>query len=259
MTDLGYEDDDGYFQPASRRAQRGKKAVVALAGLAALAAGGMFLVTEAVPAKDHLVPELAVPAPRRTAATRKPQPESPYAAPTRPSPNRPKPKSSPSLPAISAVAPQRSPVPAMSPSMSLAQRVVIVRAAALPSPMPRPVRAAAAEAQNVTVTETGTIRRDGATLRVISAPADLTGQRELSWVVDAGRPVGDAWCSQNFYYGPGVPVGENPALLVCWKTSEMRSVVTVAVNAGSRPSAADSVAALDRQWLRLDPEPIPPL
>ena len=274
MTDLGFSGDEGYpgdddgddfddgYEPAtSRRLRRGKKALVALAGLAALAAGGTVLVTEVMPAEIQLGPELAAPAPRRSPGpTRAPKADSPYLAPARTSAHRPKQKSPALVPIKSGAAPQRSPVPFTNPPMSLAQRVVLVRAAgssgALPLPMPRQLTAA--DAQDVTVVETGTIMGEGATLRVVSALGDLTGRRELSWVADAGQPVGDGHCSQNFYYGAGRPAGENPALMVCWRTSAVKSVFTVAVSAVGRPSAQSGVLALDRQWALLKTLPMPP-
>ena len=340
MTDFRYEGDPG--TRSSRRIRRGKQALVGVAGLAALTAGGLFLVTEVLPTKDAAVAELGAPAPAHPEApdpAGMPPVEPPGAAPTgvlpadtldvgpdaetpgdsgatglsasdplggaaAESPDAPpagpdadatapdpwaagppgtdaaglpgedagdapgadqagqgqaEPAPPPSPPVLSAVAPQRSPVPFMSPSMSLAQRVVIVRAAGVPVPAAMPPQLGVGVApQSVSVTDDGSIEREGATLRVVSAPGNLTGQRELAWVADAGQPVGDAFCSQRFHLGGSLPAGENPALLVCWKLSMLRSVFTVAVNAAGRPSAPFSVAALDREWARLGPEPLPP-
>ena len=156
MTDLGFSGDDGYEPDISRRLRRTKKVVVALAGLAALTAGGVVLVTEVMPAEVRLVPELAAPAPRLPIPMRAPKADSPYLAPARTSSHRSKRKHSELGPIKSAAAPRRSPVPFMSPPMSLAQRVAIVRAAdsdgVLPAPKPRPFAAVAATAPEITVT-----------------------------------------------------------------------------------------------------------
>jgi hypothetical protein len=41
-------------------------------------------------------------------------------------------------------------------------------------------------------------------------------------------------------------------MLVCWRTSARRSVVTVAVAEQGRPSSGDSVAVIQREWARLN-------
>jgi len=103
----------------------------------------------------------------------------------------------------------------------------------------------------VQVTNSGSLPRDHHTLRVVSARGDLTGQRELAWVADAGHPVGDALCSQNFRFNPGSSAGPRPTMLICWHTSADRSVYTVAVDIDHPPSERASVATIDRVWSTL--------
>jgi hypothetical protein len=103
----------------------------------------------------------------------------------------------------------------------------------------------------VTVTDTGSLERDKATLRVVSARADLTGQRELSWVANAGERLGGARCTQKIRLSAGAAALVKPTLLLCWRTSADKSVYTLAVNVAERPSKKASVAALDKEWSKL--------
>jgi hypothetical protein len=254
------DSDFAHYSPrAARRIRAGKKAIVALVGLAAIGAGVLFLVTAAMPAKDQIVNDAGARHPSRSAPAA-PATTSPY---RRPAGKRSRPAAlAVSPPVKSGVALQRSPVPLTSPSLTIRQRLAVAQPAvgglAVPSSVPRQIgAAAAAPAAQITVTESGSMSRDGATLRVVSALGDLSGQRELGWVADDGQPVGTSYCSQNFHYSAGVPAGENPALLVCWRISAVKSVIAVAVSDRGRPSAANAVAAIDRRWESLAPLPMP--
>jgi len=128
---------------------------------------------------------------------------------------------------------------------------------AVPSALPQQYGITAVPPKSVSVTDTGSIRRDGETMRVVSAFGDLTGRRELSWVADTGVPVGDAFCSQNFHYSAPVAPGPNPSLMVCWRLSPLKSVISIAVSKTGTPTVQAGVAAIDRRWDRLSPAPIP--
>jgi hypothetical protein len=103
----------------------------------------------------------------------------------------------------------------------------------------------------LTVQNFGDMRTKRATLRVVSARADLTGQRELAWVVGAGEPVGGAQCTQKIQLSNNPKPKVRPSLLICWRTSAKRSAYTVAVDLNRAPSKAASVAALNEAWARL--------
>jgi len=103
----------------------------------------------------------------------------------------------------------------------------------------------------IRVTNSGSIKDDRHTLRVISAYGDLTGKRELAWAADAGHPVGTARCTQNFKFNPGTRVGRRSTMLLCWRTSPTKSVATVAVDLKRRPSEAESVATIDKVWRQM--------
>ena len=99
----------------------------------------------------------------------------------------------------------------------------------------------------------GSLREEGWYMRIVSARTDLTGQRELAWVADAGRQVGRARCTQKITLSPNVPPQVRPTLLLCWRLSARKSVYTVLVdNRGGTPSHSMSAAAIDRAWQKLD-------
>lgn len=89
------------------------------------------------------------------------------------------------------------------------------------------------------------------TIRVVSARYDLTGQRELGLAGDDGDPVGSARCTQRVKFSAEAAAQVKPSLLLCWRTSAGRSVVTLAAVPGGHPSSARSVAAIDREWAAL--------
>jgi hypothetical protein len=263
MTDFDFEgdsypDDDGYSRKTARRIRGGKKALVALAGMAAMGAGVLFFVTEAMPAKEQLAPQIGAHASTRSKASTIPPVE---AAGSRRPGHATTPTASASTPVKSAVAPQRSPIPETSPSLSLAQRIAIAQPAAtgvaVPSALPSQFAVSAVPPEVVSVIDIGSMKRDGATLRLVSALGDLTGRRELSWVADAGLSVGDGYCSQNFHYSAPVTPGLNPSLMICWRVTPVKSVISVAVSKTATPSAQAGITAIDRQWDRFPAAPMP--
>jgi hypothetical protein len=102
-----------------------------------------------------------------------------------------------------------------------------------------------------TVTDSGSIKKDRRTLRLVTAHADLTGQRELAWAADEGRVVGSSRCTQNFRLNPNDPAVVRPTMLLCWRISKTKSVYTVAVDLAGKPSEKDSVATIDKAWSSL--------
>ncbi|WP_433720453.1 hypothetical protein ACQP2Y_35630 [Actinoplanes sp. CA-051413] len=112
-------------------------------------------------------------------------------------------------------------------------------------PLPSPATVAA---DDVAVT---TSAQDGGTIKVVSARQDLTGYKELGWVAGRGDKVGTARCSDTIRLSADVAATEHPTLLICWRTSAGKSVYSVAVKIGGRPSPTLSVAAIDAQWTTL--------
>jgi hypothetical protein len=88
-------------------------------------------------------------------------------------------------------------------------------------------------------------------LRITSARRNLAGQRELSWIPDAGEKVGDASCSNKVRLAEGAPEMVKPTLLLCWRTTATKSVFVISVNPAGRPSKTTAVAAVDKEWRRM--------
>ena len=115
-------------------------------------------------------------------------------------------------------------------------------------PLQRPLGAARATAA---ASETSRTLPDGGIMRVISAKADLSGHRQMLWAADDGKPVNGARCTQNFHFSQNGKAAVRPTMLLCWRISTERSVVVLTVARKGRPSTADSVAAIDREWTKL--------
>jgi hypothetical protein len=225
---------------ASGPGRRRTRVAVGAAGLAAILGTGAFVVTKMIDDAHHTAIGDAgalVPQPLGSAASRSTGVGS--SAPGNPSAGTP------------------TPTPTAAQTKSAAQRAADARAANAKAgpkvlrPLPPKSGGVRVAAEDLTVKTFGSVQKNRRTLRVMSARQDLSGQRELGWVADDGVPVGDARCSQNFRLSTGVPVTEKSSLLVCWRLSKKKSVYTVAVTIGARPSKAESVAAIDKAWSRL--------
>lgn len=107
------------------------------------------------------------------------------------------------------------------------------------------------DADRVVVESSGSVSKDRRTMKVVSARTDLTGQRELAWIADAGEVVGTARCTRKFRIGAKTEPTERPTMLLCWRTSATRSAYTLAVDIDKRPSETVSVEALNKAWEKL--------
>jgi hypothetical protein len=88
------------------------------------------------------------------------------------------------------------------------------------------------------------------TIRITTAKSDLTGRQDQLMAADAGKAVGRARCTQKLHFS-NADTREIPTILLCWRTSDSRSVVTLAVARTGKPSMDASVAVIDREWARL--------
>jgi hypothetical protein len=217
---MSISDDDGLTErPRRRRWAVGVVALVAVLGPAA------YLVT------TQLEDRRSTPATVRIAAA----PASPLSS------------ASSLTPAPSSAAPSSA---AASSSVDAKIRAARKDAAKSGHPLQRaltPHIAAAGEGPVSTRTET---TPDG-TIRVVTAKFDLTGQQEMLIAADRGRPVGDARCTNRVHFTNAAAPREIPNLLLCFRTSATRSVVTLAVGKKGSPSAAASAAVIAREWARL--------
>jgi hypothetical protein len=101
---------------------------------------------------------------------------------------------------------------------------------------------------DVTTVDSGNVRTQRQTMRIVSAPTDLTGRSELGWAADKGVAVGAVRCTQNFQFSANALPGIRPTLLLCWRTSKTKSVYTLAVNLDTKPSTADSETLINDKW-----------
>jgi len=229
-----------------RRARRAKQVALGTAGLVVLGAGA-YVTTDKITQNDRSeVRNVTALAP---AESLEPSSSDPALAPSTEVSGAGKDGALPSARSLSSAAKTVGPVipselAAIRDKARKAPHVVVKR------PPPGGGTAWATDAE-VHQTTHGSPKSKKGTLKVVSARLDLTGQRELSWIVDEGAPVGDAHCTQKFRIMAGGPVAVKPTLLVCWRTSTAKSVYTVAINMAGKPSRKASVAAIGEEWARL--------
>ncbi|RSM54667.1 hypothetical protein DMB66_37185 [Actinoplanes sp. ATCC 53533] len=234
----------------ARRIRRRKQAFIGVAGLAVLGAGS-FLVTSQVADNAKTETKDAAALVPVAPVDETPSESAPPAAPSASA--VPSASAAPS-PSASAKPPVVTPSPSRSHSKAVDERIKAARAAAAADghPVQRALTPSkAAKTGPVTVKTIGSIYEDGATMRVLSAKFDLTGQREMLWAADDGEPVGDARCTQNFHFSNNRVPGERPTMLLCWRTSAKKSVVTVAVVKEGRPAKPASAAMIEKVWRTL--------
>lgn len=239
MTHAQY--DDEYDWRAARRKRRRGKAAVGAAGLAALLGGGAFLVTDLLTGKPETIatdsgalsplapPSLASEPPSASAST------------------------SATRHGRSGAAASKSaePAPSAGPTTKSAeQRIKDARrdAAEHGVPLMRPLPAVTVPQADIRVTNSGSLQSRNGTLRVVWAPGDLTGQRELAWAADDGDPYADARCTQTLRLSNDTKGSTKPTVMMCWRTSATRSVIAIQVRLDGHPSRAVAAAAVDKQW-----------
>ncbi|WP_127542579.1 hypothetical protein [Actinoplanes sp. OR16] len=113
----------------------------------------------------------------------------------------------------------------------------------------RPLKAKVA-AEGPVTEQTKTIK--GTTVRVTSARHDLTGTQRLLIAGDEGWGVGNGiHCTNRIRFSQNVPATERPTVLLCWRTSSDRSVITMATDPQGKPSTATSVDLIKDEWAKL--------
>jgi hypothetical protein len=217
-----------------RSARRRKQAVAGIAGAAAVLAGAGFLATRLMNEEQPSFPEPAALAP-----------QSPAADDT--TPEEPEPSVTRTTKIKKHAAPvERSPV--MSPEASRQ---------ASPDPA---AEARASNAVDELRERLGISQRTyvadrtfgNGTIRVVTARRDLTGEREMLLAGDQGEPAGDGVrCTAAIRSQPEVPMDE-PATLMCWRTSASRSVIIMTSATGGESLAAECAEVIEREWARLE-------
>ncbi|GAA0538537.1 hypothetical protein GCM10010172_19760 [Paractinoplanes ferrugineus] len=237
-------EDDGVDQP---RVSRRRKQIAGVLGLAAVLGGGAYAITseatgksstaqnagavESLPTGEADSVTSSASAPASASATGK--------------------QAGPILPKVSLT----DPVVKEEVSKSPEERIKAAREAAAKGGVsvkhPRTATSVGSpEEGGVTEQNIGSLK-EGGSMRIVSAPYDLTGRREMLWAADGGHRVGTAKCTNKLQLSNEDEPTARPTLLLCWRTSAKKSVITVAVVPTGRPNAAKSVAALDKQWNKM--------
>lgn len=221
MTGMSNGDDGSVYRSAmpERIKRRRRRIVVGAVGLAAVLGAGAFVVTDQLTGSDDRREPAAI------------APVTPTADAT-----------TPTSPAATSGSP---PAPVKSTRSAARQRT-----SPSPSPSPSVPQATGLSVAEAPVAERNVRTADGI-VRVVSAKSDLTGHRDLRMVGDEGIPVGEARCTQHLKVNNDTKVHVVPTMLLCWRTSEARSVVTVAISNKGRPSTSRSVTLLDSEWAKL--------
>lgn len=90
------------------------------------------------------------------------------------------------------------------------------------------------------------------TVRVTTARQDLTGGSALLLAGDRGKPVGGGVnCTDKVRFTRDAPAAEQPTLLLCWRTSSARSVVTMMATPEGKPSTDANISIINREWAKL--------
>ncbi|MBM2621596.1 hypothetical protein JIG36_39445 [Actinoplanes sp. LDG1-06] len=250
------EDDAQRTPPQGTRPQGAspfrRRMVIGGIGLAAVLGGGAYLMTAQVSDRQATTsaPDVAPvqPAPTTSAApaTSDVAPPPSVSATGMTSAGTARPPAEPS--------PSRSPSPARSEDSAAVRREIDrarAQAAKDGHPLQRPLQQKAQAVPGSQVS-TRTEPTSEGTIRISTARADLTGQQDQLIAGDGGKPVGSARCTQKVRFSEGAPAREVANLLLCWRMSADRSVVTLAVAKEGTPSSSISTATIDREWARLD-------
>jgi len=220
---------------------RGRRTAIGVVALTALLGGGSYLLTT----------ELTDRGTTRTSDTgalgaRESAPSEAPASAAAPA------SATPSVaPSSSAATAKKSQPPMVSLAPSVATEIRKAREQAEKDgyPLLRPI-APAANAVIGPVNERSTADKSGS-LRIITAEHDLSGQREMLWAADAGRPVGNTRCTDKFHFSNAQKPELLPTMLLCWRNTKAKSVVVVKVTYHGRPVARDTAAVVDREWAKL--------
>ncbi|GAA0510627.1 hypothetical protein Ade02nite_46020 [Paractinoplanes deccanensis] len=242
--------DEGVYRSAEtdrrqrRRKQRAKQAAVGVAGLAVLGAGAFFVTTQVAGRNAGTeTRDAGALAPMASPATGVPPSTAPSAEPTA--------EADTVAPSKGAVKQSSSPTPAPSRSLSVEEQIKEAREKAAKDG--HPVQRALTAAPNA---KPGPVNKrnetlPNGTLRVITAKHDLTGQGELLWAADKGKKIGQISCTQNFKFSNNSKASVRPNMLLCWRTSAGKSVVTVLVDQDGKPSTEKSAEVINSEWAKL--------
>jgi hypothetical protein len=240
-------DDDGSPAPPRRIDQpygRRSRTVAGIAGLAAIVGAGAYLTTSLLAGGDSdTAQDLRVVTPAADSPSVSP-PTGAASAPT----------TAVSSAASAPAATSKATTPAKVNPDTVRQEIMAARKAAEKDgfPVHRPLKEQTGHAAASGATSETTRRLPGGgTMRITTAAYDLSGRRPLSWAADDGKDANGSKCTQKFHFSEGDPGTKRPTMLLCWRTSERRSVAVLSVDPDGKPSVVDSTAVVDREWKKL--------
>ncbi len=241
---------------AQRRRMRGvKKALVAVIGLSAVLGGGSYGLLTWRDARDQITTDLGAigPAVRVTASARThPRRSRTPHAPVQLGPLPPT-KSAVRQDYLPSPTPSLSDSPEPNPSSADSPTDDQIAAMQVAQLLARPQAARSGMVAADSASVSNEVTADGSVVRVVTARHDLSGQGESLWAPDAGQRGATSHnaavhCTQNFPLGVRAGVELRAGMLLCWRTSATKSVVTVATATAGRPSAASSAAVINWHW-----------
>jgi hypothetical protein len=90
------------------------------------------------------------------------------------------------------------------------------------------------------------------TVQIETAQADLSGQGLRLIAAGKGEPAGNGVsCTNSIRFAAGAEPTARPNVLLCWRTSDSRSVVTMTVTPEGKPSKTDSAEIISKEWSKL--------
>ncbi|MGX6605480.1 hypothetical protein ACWKSP_25610 [Micromonosporaceae bacterium Da 78-11] len=234
--------------PTERRpGQRRARVVAGVAGLAAVLGGAAYVTTSALTA-DNSTTSSDVAA-RQLPLSTPPTSESAKSATadgiTPSSSAGPTSGRSETPSAVPTVDAQGSPIPSqVVAQINEARRKMAEDGVKVQRPLTPKATSAAGEVQRTTK---GSLK-EGGILRMVSANKDLTGQDELAAVAGGVKKYRNVPCSQTFRFSSDPEPEKKPNLLMCWRTSQKKSVVAIVVDPKGSPSQKMAVDAIQEKW-----------
>jgi hypothetical protein len=235
VTDDDRNREDGVNQPTTDPVRRRNRQIaIGAVGLAAVLSTGAYFVTDRLTDKDTSTTDVRALAPVVASESARPASVAPSGGPS--------PSASLAAPA-SAAASTMAITPEIRKQIDDARKKMAQDGVAVK----RPVSAASREVADLTSTTEGSLDKGGI-VRMVTARGDLTGQQELAWVAGGTKKHRGVPCSQTVRFSADAAPQKKANLLICWRTSAKKSVISVVVDPKGHPSSDKAVDALEEKW-----------
>jgi hypothetical protein len=235
VTDDDRNREDGVNQPTTDPVRRrNRQLVISVVVLAAVLSTGAYFVTDRLTGKDTGPAEVGALAPVVVASG--------STGPTSVGPTSGRPSASASV-AVSAPASVAPITPELRKQIEAVRRQMAEDGVRVKRPLP----GASQEVAGLRTTTQGSLN-SGGIVRMVTARGDLAGQRELAWVAGGTKKYRGVPCSQTVRFSEGAVPQRKANLLICWRTSAKKSVISIVVDPDGRPSREKAVDALEAKW-----------